>query len=287
MEPVDQQAGPARRDATLAEIEALRADLDVKDEEAERLLLEWMGNADPEVRVAAVQAVWEYYFLPSVLDRALALVRSDPDPRVAQAALVALGRVIQEGIIDDVEDTPIEALSAELDIDPKVYWKVREFLLAAVQDEAIPVEVRRFALESIGYAGTRADVAALLFEWYGMVEPSARRSAIFAMGLSGCSEYARQIARHLEDEDPEMRLVAIRAAGLGRVHGTRDAVLDASRDKDPRVRLAAAEALGGFGGDEVLNRLEELQDDADEKVREAAGEAVETAWDVDEDKDAR
>lgn len=271
------------RDAILAEIEALRADLDASDEDAERLLLDRMGHEDAEVRVAAVEAVWEYYFLPRVLDRALALVRSDADPRVARAALVALGRVIQEGIIDDIEDTPIEALSPELDIDPKTYWRVREFLLAAAQDEGIPLEVRRFALESLGYAGTRADVAALLFEWYGMAEPAARRSAIFAMGLSGCAEYARQIARHVEDEDPEMRLVAIRAAGLGKLRDARDAVLSASRDKDARVRLAAAEALGGYGGDKVLDRLEEMQDDADEKVREAAREAVETAWDVDEE----
>ncbi|MEK7865521.1 MAG: HEAT repeat domain-containing protein [Planctomycetota bacterium] len=275
MDPVD-------RDAILAEIEALRADIDAKDEEAERLLLERMEHEDAEVRVAAVEAVWEYYYLPRVLDRALVLVRSDPDPRVARAALVALGRVIQEGIIDDIEDTPIEALSAELDIDPKVYWKVREFLLAAAQDEGTPVDVRRFALESLGYAGTRADVAALLFEWYAMADPSARRSAVFAMGLSGCAEYARQILRHVEDEDIEMRLVAIRAAGLGRIGDARDAVLAASRHKDARVRLAAAEALGGYGGEKVLDRLEEMQDDADEGVRDAARESMETAWDVDE-----
>lgn len=271
------------RDALLAEIEALRADLDAPDDEAEAKLLAWMGHEDAEVRVAAVEAVWVYYFLPRVLDRSLSLVRTDPDPRVARAALVALGRVIREGIADDIEDTPIEELNPELDIDPKIYWKVRKFLIAAAQDESIPIDVRRFAVESIGYAGRRADVAALLFEWYSMADPSARRSALFAMGLSGCSEYARQIARHLEDDDLETRLVAIRAAGLGRIHTARDAILAASRETDPRVRRAAAEALGGFGGDEVLDRLDEMADDPDEAVREAARESIETAWDVDGD----
>lgn len=272
-----------QRDAALIEIEALRADLDVSDEVAEEKLLAWMESSDAEVRAAAAEAVWEFYFLPRVLDRAFALARSDGDARVQRAALVAMGRVIHEGAIDDIEDTPIEDLDPELDLDPNVYWKVRAFLLAAARDETIPIEVRRFAVEALGYAGARADVAAILFEWYAMTDPPARRSALFAMGLSGCSQYARHVARHIDDEDLETRLVAIRAAGLGRVRVARDAVIEASRDKDPRVRLAAAEALGGFGGDDVLDRLDDLAEDEDERVREAARASIETAWDVGED----
>ncbi len=269
----------ADRDDVLEDITLLREEMGATDEEAQKKLLGWMSAPDARVRAAAAEATWEYYFIPAILERAMRLVRQDADPLVQQAALVGIGRVMQEGQIDEIEETAIESIDSEMDLDPKIYWRVFHFLLDAASDESIPVGVRRFAVESLGFAGERSDVVALLHEWYGRPEPEAKRSAVFGMGNSRSDAFASQIVRHIDDPDREMRLVAIRAAGHAACEDAIDRVLAASRSKEVAVRRAAAEALGGYGGDDVLDRLEEMQDDADESVCDAADKAIESARD--------
>lgn len=269
----------ADRDDILEEISLLREEMGATDEEAQKQLLGWMSSPDARVRAAAAEATWEYYFIPAVLERAMALVRQDADPHVREASLIGIGRVMQEGQVDEIEETEIASIDLELDLDPQIYWRVFHFLLEVAGDESIPIGVRRFAVESLGYAGERSDVVALLLEWYGRPEPEAKRSAVFGMGNSMSDAFASQIVRHIDDPDREMKLVAIRAAGHAACEDAVDKVLAASRSKDVGIRRAATEALGGYGGDDVLDRLEELQDDPEESICNAADKAIESARD--------
>jgi len=83
------------------------------------------------------------------------------------------------------------------------------------------------------------------------------------------------IDRILAEEDPELRIMAIKALDRGDGPGTAGALLEASRDDDAGVRAAAALALGQVPGTEARGRLEVLvRSDPDGKVRRKARRAL-------------
>ena len=104
-----------------------------------------LDDPDSEVRRAAIDGLWEDES-PALLTRLLALLTDDPDPAVRAAVAVALGRF---SYLAELGKLPGDRPTL-----------LRSALLAVARNEGEEVEVRRRAIESLGYFADDPDVTA-------------------------------------------------------------------------------------------------------------------------------
>jgi HEAT repeat protein len=106
--------------------------------------------------------------------------------------------------------------------------------------------------------------------------PEMRQSAVFAMGNHADPRWMPIILQELDNEQPEMRAEAARAAGL---IGSSDAVeqlATLAREDDTDIALVAITSLGQIGSEEAREILTELMDNEEyEALHEAIDEALE------------
>ena len=74
-----------------------------------------------------------------------------------------------------------------------------------------------------------------------------RSSAIKSISEIGGSEAIAMIARHTNDNSPDVRIQACLALGKMRAHTAKTQLYDTLEDPEPAVRCAAAKALGIMG----------------------------------------
>lgn len=135
------------------------------------------------------------------------------------------------------------------------------------------VEVRCQAVQQLGPGAT--DLAGDLL---GLLEsdpaPRVRGAALIAWASTGPAQVAERVLPHLEDEEPELRAAAVRAALLhlgleGVLHAA--TVLKALFDSpDARQRVEGARVLGELGASSFYAPLEALLEDPEIDVRIAA-----------------
>jgi HEAT repeat protein len=166
-------------------------------------------------------------------------------------------------------------LAGELDeLDSALAMRAEEALLAVLNNEQDPLEVRRRALESIAYSG-EAGVRQLIEDGYYDSDPTMRVSAVFAMGRSADVRWRGLVRAELQSPYAEMRAEAAIASGE---LGSKSAAEDVSallQDVDERVRLAAIVALGRIGGPVAQDALEVMLLSENPLEAEAADAALE------------
>ncbi len=185
---------------------------------------------------------------------AIAQATGDPEPRVREAALRAIGA---------------SALAAAA--------PAAQQLLA--HDDWTFVRVA--AAEALGKMASSADAldAALADP-----SPRVRSAAIVALGQQRASGHARSVRERLEDgkEDPDVRALAARTLGamcdagsLDRLTKLADRARFPTNDADDRIGIAAIEALGAIHPSDLQKRLAPLlEKGARLPVRRAAERAL-------------
>jgi hypothetical protein len=218
-----------------------------------------LGDPDPEVRLIALNTLWEYE-PRDLVPQFIKMCAADPEASVRAGAASALGKFVYLGELDNLS--------------PKTLAAVEEQLLAVVRGSDDP-HVRRRALESLGFS-SRAEIPGLIEEACALQDEGWLASAIFAMGRSIDERWEQFILDHLEHNASQIRLQAARAAGELEVSEAVPRLLELLAEEDDDVRNAAAWSLSQIGGKGVRNALQALLDQTEDGED---AEYIETALD--------
>ncbi len=204
-----------------------------------------LTDADPGVRAAAIDGLWEEQdlkLIPTLID----VLRQDDSEDVRAAAGGSLGRFVLAG---ELEEIP----AAKLD-------QVVEVLRDVIDDPDETLEVRRRAVEAIGYSSAEG-VPELIDEAYHDPDDRMRISAVFAMGRSAEPRWAERVLAETDSDNPQMRFEAARACGELQYPDAVPALARLLDDPDDQVREASVWALGQIGGRESRRLLTAILDD--------------------------
>ena len=214
-----------------------------------RLALE---DSEPACRLPAARILWEYE-LPEHLPLFIKLAKSDEDARVRQIAASALGSYIYAGELEKITQQKL----AET-----------EECLISIYTQDVDPEVRRHALESLGYS-SREDVPGMIQAAYDSKEKEWKASALFAMGHSADERWTSQVLESLTSKITLIRAEAARAAGELEINTAKAALIELLQDPEENIRMASIWSLSQIGGDGVRQRLEKLYKSArDDEYRE-------------------
>ena len=220
-----------------------------------------MRDADAQVRVGAIEGLWEDEgedLLAYLLDEAL----RDPDREVREAAVRALARFTR--------------LAAEDGVSARWAAPLHDRLIELAR-AGESLELRRRALEALAPYTDDAEVTRQIERAYAAPEERLRMSALYAMGLSLDERWLDTVIEEMDNPSPGMRYEATKASGE---LGDRRAVprlIERLGDDDREVQLAAIGSLGQIGGSASMNILKRLAKSKDDTVREAAEEALDEA----------
>lgn len=222
------------------------------------VLIARLKDADPRVRAAAVEGLWEYEqrdLIPTLTD----LLRNDEDARVRAAAALALGRFVVLGEFESLR--------------PADLTSVEDVLTETINDLAEAEEVRARAVEAIG-ARSEPWVRDLIADAYTSGAHRMQVSAVHAMGRSCDAYWLPDVIQQLQSDDAELRYEAATAAGMIGDEGAVEHLAFLINDEDAEVQEVAIEALAEIGGTEARMVLTRQLRNSQEHVREAAREAL-------------
>jgi HEAT repeat protein len=241
------QVNPTRRAALLEDLEDLaETDTLVLFDSLAALGLK---DGDPRVRRTAIRLLWDSEdddFAAIFSD----MMVNDPDMRVRAAAASGLGKFIYLGELEEIPEG--------------ILHQVEENLIRTIggQDD---MEVRRRALEAIGYSG-RSEVPELIRAAYHNGEQKWLVSALFAMGRSADDKWGPEVTPMLRHSQLEVQIEAVRAAGELALDAARRPMLLMLRDEniDPDLRDEIIWALSKVGGEAVRENLEQMLEETDD-----------------------
>lgn len=217
-----------------------------------------LGDADTEIRAAAIEGLWENQEV-SLVGHFLTMLRRDPSIRVRSAAAAGLGRYVLAGELEQLE--------------PTIQSRIVTELLTTFYLKGESTDVRRRALESAAYACTEEILEMLDLAYYDEDE-KMRISAIAGMGRSCDPRWAQNILDELESTTAAMRYEAALASGELALRQAVPILTDLILDPDSQVREATIHALGQMGGAEAKDVLLAAYDDADDDTQVAIDEAL-------------
>ncbi|MEI8165668.1 MAG: HEAT repeat domain-containing protein [Chloroflexales bacterium] len=220
-----------------------------------------LSDADPEVRAAAVAALWEDESEPT-MDRLIALL-DDAGGEVRSAAAVALAPFAYRAEMGELPAPSAQRLYAAL--------------MGVVIDPEQPLEVRRRAIEGLGYFASAKEAQAEIGRAYAHTEITMRESAVLAMGRSMRPSWFPYIERELKSPSPALRYEAARAVGeIGEeARPMLVSLLPLVDDDDTEISLAAIWSLGQVGGPSAKRLLDRLARSKNDTRRQAAADALE------------
>ncbi len=221
-----------------------------------------LNDPDGEVRASAIRNLWEDDNV-DLIDIFIAILNRDPAPEARAAAATALGQYVFLGQMEE--------------LDPALVRKVEDMLLA-IYAGADLLDIRRRALESIGFAD-RPEVTAAIKQAYESGDEQLRVSALFAMGRSLDQErWGAMVLGDLTHLSPRIRFEAARASGELSLADAIPALGQLIHDVDPEVREISIWALGEIGGDDARELLQNLLEDTDDhELAEVIDEALANA----------
>jgi HEAT repeat protein len=249
--PVSRRRAVVNELVNLAEVE-LNLSLD-------RMLRIAMTDPDAEVRQVAVRGLWEDYNV-DLLGPLVQMLLNDPAIDVRAAAATALGRYVLAGELEEM--------------DSSLSMRAEEALLAVHADAAVPLEVRRRALEAIAFSG-EVGVRQLIEDAYYSPDEPMRVSALFAMGRSADIRWRPLVRAELRNPSSAMRVEAAIACGELETRAALDDLLTLLHDRNQEVRLASIFALGRIGGEDAQDALEMVLASENAQEVEAAEAALE------------
>lgn len=220
-----------------------------------------LGDSDPEVRAAAIAGLWEDE-REDTMDRLIRML-GDESGAVREAAVVALASFAYRGEIGEMS--------------PAATQRVYGALMQTAIDPEQPLDVRRRAVEGLGYFASSKEVQVEIGRAYAHPEVTVRESAVLAMGRSMRPTWYPYIERELKSPSPAMRYEAARAVGELGEDGQPllPSLLPLVDDDDGEISTAAIWSLGQVGGPSAKRVLQRLVRSKDEARRTAATEALE------------
>ncbi len=200
-----------------------------------------ISDEDPQVRLLAVQILWEFDER-DLIPLYLQLLMSDPIAEVRAASASGLGQYVYLGEIDRL---PAESLR-----------DIEENLLQVLHHDQDNL-VRCRALESLSYS-SRSEIAELIEEAFNSSDQELMASALIAMGRSMDSRWEKSILSMLNNTRPTLRAEAARAAGEIEIEDAVSSLIDLTTDSEEEVRTAAIWSLSEIGGERARHSLEKL-----------------------------
>jgi hypothetical protein len=201
-----------------------------------------------------------------VASELLRLLRSDPDAEVRGAAAIAFGPMLETAEMAYDED--------EMPVDAATMAEVRQALRDVHENAAEPDLVRRKALEAAVRSPDKW-MAAAARSALTSTDPLWRMTGVFAAGyLEGLDSL---VVASLGDEDPGVRIEAVRAAATGMVEEAIDTICAWARSQDTEreLRIESVAALAHLPGSSVTEILDRLSGDRDGEIAEVARMAQE------------
>jgi HEAT repeat protein len=228
-------------------------DLDFND-----IFLTGLKDPDETVRMKSLDGLWEYErssFIGLLID----MLKNDTSDLVRASAALSLGKFV---------------LLAEFGkLRAKDGDRVRESLIATIQNDKEPVAVKRRAVESISCLNLPV-VTDVILKAYKSGDVSMKASALYAMGMNNDAVWLPILLKELNDPDPELRFEAARACGEFEDAQSVPQLLKLIRDPDSEVGTAAIISLGKIGGDAAEAALQECAESREDYVRDAAADAL-------------
>lgn len=220
-----------------------------------------LDDADGRVRAAAIRNLWEDERTDLIAPFLHTLV-NDSSAEARAAAASALGVYVYQG---EMEELPVERA------------RQIEDALLNVFESSDSLEVRRRALESVGYS-QRPEAAEAILKAYTAGDELLKVSALFAMGRSLDQElWSERVIKDLSDVSPRVRLEAARAAGELQLQEAVPGLGEAVQDVDPDVQAMSCWALGEIGGEEARRLLEKRLRTADQALAQVIDDALANA----------
>ncbi len=222
------------------------------------VLLVALGDADPEVRLGAIQGLWEYDER-GLIEPLIRMMDRDDDEGVRAAAARALGKFVVLAEFDRLRGDDAN--------------RVIGALRSAYASSGSPLELRARALESLG-AHSHPWVHEIIRAALHAGNQRLLVSAIHAMGRSCDPDWLPDVLQRLNDPDSEVRYEAAIACGSIGDETTTEDLLPLLTDEDAEVQLAAVDALGKIGGARAREELDLMLRHDEPRMREAAETAL-------------
>lgn len=217
-----------------------------------------LEDEDAEVRRQALNGLWENEE-PALATTLVRLFEEDEDMQVRAAAAIALGRF---------------AVLAECQkLRPEVAEAVTQTLLIALDNEGMPLEVKRRVLEAASPLSLPQVREAIYAAYYSDVHP-LKASAVYSMGKSCDANWLPEIMKELSGGSAELRYEAAVASGELGDKTAVPVLVQLTQDADVEVQLASIQALGHIGGDEAKKCVQLCLESSSEAVRQVAEQAV-------------
>ena len=218
-----------------------------------------LKDPDAEVRCKAIEGLWESEE-PSLINPLVNLLGDDSSEKVQAAAATALGKFAMLA-----EHEKLRSYHKS---------KICQELLAVIDDESKPIEVRRHALEAASPLSL-PQVNRAIMEAYQSRIPKFKVSAIYAMGRNCDPSWLPILLSELASADAEIRYEAAGACGgLGEEEAVPH-LIELINDPDTGVWRVAIQALGEIGGSEAKSCLEEcLNSPSSGLIRQVAEQAL-------------
>ena len=170
----------------------------------------YLFDPDPEVRVLAIQGLWDYPD-PALIESLIEIAERDPEQQVRNRAITALGRYVHEGEMADYDFDwgAMEDVIREDELPEESFRRVMAFLLGLAQDPSSSPDARRFSIEALGFSSA-PEVADLVMQAYHDPLVDMKVSAIFAMGRSGLAQWVPYVLDELDSPEPRLQLEAVK-----------------------------------------------------------------------------
>ena len=217
-----------------------------------------LQDQDDEVRSQAIEGLWENEEA-SLINPLVNLLEQDSSEKVQAVSATALGKFTMLAEHNKLRSYHVS--------------RIQEALLAAINNKAKPVEVRRRALEAAAPLSL-PQVKAVIIEAYQSHDSRLRVSSIYAMGKNCDPAWLPILLKELDSADAEVRYEAARACGELEAEEAVPCLIKLVNDIDADVQMAAIQALGKIDSPQAKECLEQCRNNPNEAISQAAEQAL-------------
>ena len=236
-----------------------------------KILMGYLHAKDPEIILSALQAASNYVSDETLFQEIYKMAQEYPEEEIRAMANSCLGAVIQDGL-EFEENIPAGYPTGYAQVTRDFYTTIRDFLLEKVDAPMESMEVRRRALEALGYLGFQTEIRQIILRFYHRApNPYVKVSSLYAMGLVRDAVFERLIPEELYSTSEPVVMEAVHSAAGLELHAAEERLQILSKSPSQDVRYEAIVALGALAPlsrlPEIIRNLETTEQNSE--VREA------------------
>ncbi len=220
-------------------------------------LKSYLSSTDSEIILSAIRVCIVYIGVDDLFYRILDLAKLHPEEEIRAMACGALGGVIQEGCEYEEkfqeekfqeEKAPGEESSANPAVSIELYQCAKSFLLHKVDANMESMEVRRRALEALGFIGFLSEVNEIILRFFHHApNPFVRVSAVYAMSMVKHPVFERLILEQLYSTQELVLMEAIHACANLELLAAEPRLRELTRDSSRDIAYESIVALSSVG----------------------------------------